>query len=353
MPALADAQAAPTLAAQSPADRVRDIADLNWVSLRARLYDSHEIPPSWIDRVIVELQRAVAIVVADAADPSPVRAMPPPSPALDRAWHHLVAEADLWHTIASRVGSLVCALPACLVVEQGDEGTAKFVHRYRSEFGELSALWHQAQLPQSTPPPAVSITVAPFASSEHLVLRGFKYSDLDALESAYQDPDIRRWLVPGGRSRTEILDRIFEDPTAVLAKERHLRVACADRATDQLAGVCLLSRFEGLGEENARAEVVVWAHPAYRGAGLAREAYALGISWIFKAFRLIELITRVHADNPRSRHLIEAFGFQFERTVEKAQVIDGQPMDVDVFRMSRVEFESRYGVLASVGCALA
>ena len=140
-----------------------------------------------------------------------------------------------------------------------------------------------------------------------LRLRPWRATDIDAVWSAFQDPEITLWNGGGVSSRADAL--------ALLGRRLdwssgdHASWAVVDPASDEvLASVSLhsIDRLQG------DAEIGYWTAPAARGRGVAARAVDAVCRWAFGALP-IDRIELCHAvENTASGRVAEKAGFTYE-----------------------------------------
>jgi len=81
--------------------------------------------------------------------------------------------------------------------------------------------------------------------------------------------------------------------------------------------------------------------PADRGHGITTEALDLLDGWLFDTSRINRLRAVSHVNNAASHRVLEKCGFTKEATAREAWYHKGRWEDVDVFVMTRAEFEAR------------
>jgi RimJ/RimL family protein N-acetyltransferase len=141
-------------------------------------------------------------------------------------------------------------------------------------------------------------------------LRPWRDSDIAALVTTCQDPEISRWTrvpFPYGTSdaRAYLLQRhdIVHAGTAA-----PFAIVAAEDLDDVLGSISLL-RFSW---ENARAEVGYWLAKAARGQGHVTRAVRLITRWGFDNLGLERIDLLAATENPASQRVAERCGFTRE-----------------------------------------
>ena len=143
-------------------------------------------------------------------------------------------------------------------------------------------------------------------------LRPWRPDDVDAVWSAFQDPDIRLWNGGGVQSREDalvLLGRRLDWTTG-----DHASWAVVDERDGVLASVSLHS-IDRLANE---AQIGYWTAPAARGRGVAGLATDAVCRWGFGALP-IDRIELCHAvENAASGRVAEKAGFTFEGRLRRS-----------------------------------
>jgi RimJ/RimL family protein N-acetyltransferase len=140
-----------------------------------------------------------------------------------------------------------------------------------------------------------------------LRLRPWRETDIDAVWTAFQDPDIALWNGGGASSRVDAL--------ALLGRRLdwssgdHASWAVLDADSDEVSGSVSLHSIDRL---QGDAEIGYWTAPAARGRGMATRAVDAVCRWAFGALP-IDRIELCHAvENTASRRVAEKAGFTYE-----------------------------------------
>lgn len=80
--------------------------------------------------------------------------------------------------------------------------------------------------------------------------------------------------------------------------------------------------------------------PSARGKGLAREALALLLRYLFDGYPAERISALTDVDNAASRRLLESMNFWHEGTLRRAMFRDGGWRDVALYGLLRAEFAS-------------
>jgi RimJ/RimL family protein N-acetyltransferase len=145
-----------------------------------------------------------------------------------------------------------------------------------------------------------------------LLLRPWRDDDLDDLETALHDPEVRRWNSPVS------IDR--EDVAAMLARRRdwstgdHCSWAVVDARGELLGSVSLHSVDRDQGE----AEVGYWTVAGARGRGVAVRAVVAVCDWAFAELHLDRIVLLHAVDNPASGRVAAKAGFTMEGRLRRS-----------------------------------
>jgi RimJ/RimL family protein N-acetyltransferase len=146
-----------------------------------------------------------------------------------------------------------------------------------------------------------------------LLLRPWREDDLDAVWSALQDPELRRWNDTGSRSRA--------DAAAMLARRRdwsagdHASFAVVSASSGELCGSVSLHSID---REMGDAEVGYWTVAAARGRGVAVRAVLAVCRWAFSTAEL-DRVQLFHAvENAASARVAARAGFTVEGRLRRS-----------------------------------
>ncbi len=145
-----------------------------------------------------------------------------------------------------------------------------------------------------------------------LLLRPWRDDDLDPLETALHDPEVRRWNSPVSIAR--------EDVVAMLARRRdwstgdHCSWAVVDAGDELLGSVSLHS----IDRDQGEAEVGYWTVAAARGRGVAVRSVVAVCAWAFAELRLDRIVLFHAVDNPASGRVAAKAGFTLEGRLRRS-----------------------------------
>jgi ribosomal-protein-alanine N-acetyltransferase len=146
--------------------------------------------------------------------------------------------------------------------------------------------------------------------TERLRLRPLTAADEEDYHGLFSDPEVVRYLGPGGvRSREENRAAL---ETAVEHWRRHgygiWKVT--ERVGGRFVGRCGLRYLDGV---NA-VELLYTLHKAFWGRGLATEAAAAAVGFAFGRAGLARLVALADPENRASQRVMEKLGFRYERS---------------------------------------
>lgn len=172
----------------------------------------------------------------------------------------------------------------------------------------------------------------PTLETERLVLRGFRMSDVDAVQALANDVDIARNTlnIPHPYGHDEVAEWIRSHP-GQLEKRQAVTYAVTAAVEGVVGAVGLV-----LEPEHERAELGYWIGRPYWGRGYATEAARSVVAWGFRALSL----HRIHAShfprNPASGQVLRKLGMRHEGTLRQHVRKWGEFVDLE-----------RYGLLRS------
>lgn len=175
------------------------------------------------------------------------------------------------------------------------------------------------------------MTGAVFLPGDRVDLRTIEESDLDFLQSAINDPAVRRHLTvrwPLNRAQEE---EWFES-----------QVASEDRINLLIVGEDGPAGTIGLGpidDHDGNAEIGIWLRAEDQGEGYGTEASQLLITHAFDELRLHRIEARVFEDNDASKNLWEGLGFDHEAVHREAAYLRGDYRDVHRYAVLEDEWD--------------
>ncbi|MFD5462669.1 GNAT family N-acetyltransferase [Kitasatospora sp. NPDC127059] len=155
--------------------------------------------------------------------------------------------------------------------------------------------------------------VLPTLTTDRLVLRAPRESDVDAILAACQDAEIQRWTVvpvPYRREDAEFFVRTLAP--GGLAGGTEFIWCVVERGTDRLVGTQAVTRKP---DDPAAASVGWWTAKEQRGRGLTVEAARAVARWALTDLGLRRLQWLAYVGNEGSRAVAERIGYRHEGTL--------------------------------------
>ena len=177
-------------------------------------------------------------------------------------------------------------------------------------------------------------------TTDRLVLRPFAETDLDALHTYHQLPEVARFLMWPPRSREETAKSLryrIEHP-AIEREGDVLVLAVEHRETGALLGevnICWVS------EANRTGEFGFIFDPRHQGKGYAREAATEVLRLGFEQMGLHRIIGRADGRNDASASLMTRLGLRKEAHFVRNEIVKGEWIDEVVFAMLADEWAGR------------
>ena len=173
-----------------------------------------------------------------------------------------------------------------------------------------------------------------YLSGERVDLRVTEREDVEFLQRARSDPDLRRPLTYTEPRTSEQIVEFYENTVAADNGDANLLVCLPDR--DAPIGEANLFRVE-----DDHAEIAYWLVPEARGEGYATEAAGLLLDYAFETRGLHKVFARVVAFNEASTGLLKRLGFAEEGRLRDHVYLDGDYQDVLLFGFLREEWQGK------------
>lgn len=177
----------------------------------------------------------------------------------------------------------------------------------------------------------------PTLKTDRLVLRGFRLTDVDAIQALANDVDIARNTlnIPHPYRREDAEDWIASHPDQL---QRRKAVTYAVTTREEGGGGLVGAVGLILELEHERAELGYWIGRPYWGRGYATEAARAVIGWGFGALEL----HRIHAShfprNPASGRILRKLGMRHEGTLREHVKKWDEYLDLERFGVLRWEW---------------
>jgi [ribosomal protein S5]-alanine N-acetyltransferase len=150
--------------------------------------------------------------------------------------------------------------------------------------------------------------------SERLLFREHEPGDLDAYCAIEADPEVRRYVGGGSRSRQDA-ERKFRDTHLRRASDQLALRATIFKPENRYIGYCGLHPSFGLnGAGPGEAALAFYLAREYWGRGLATEAGRAFIKFGFTQLHLARIVAAVEVDNAASVRVMDKLGFLLVRT---------------------------------------
>ncbi|MBV9022355.1 MAG: GNAT family N-acetyltransferase [Streptomycetaceae bacterium] len=152
-------------------------------------------------------------------------------------------------------------------------------------------------------------------TTERLLLRALRRSDVQAVYEACQDPDIPRWTtVPSPYTHRDATEWIERTASAGWHEDTAYNFGVFTKEGGLLVGAMGLVRLK-LDEPERMAELGYWTAKEHRRRGYTAEAGRAVCAWAFDALRVERLEWLAEAGNVGSRGVAEKLGFVMEGTL--------------------------------------
>ncbi len=169
----------------------------------------------------------------------------------------------------------------------------------------------------SVPQPTIAI-------DDELTLRPFRFSDVERVIEAFDDPDIRHWHARRIDSVIEAREWIGTCHQRWL-QEQGPNFAIVD-ADDRLLGrVVLYTEPEG-----GTAEIGYWVLPDARRRGVAHRAAQAVTEWGYRELGVRRILLEHAVDNAASCAVARSLGYALEGTARSLYVLDDGEHDVHI-----------------------
>jgi RimJ/RimL family protein N-acetyltransferase len=164
-------------------------------------------------------------------------------------------------------------------------------------------------------------------TTERLLLRALRRSDMQAVYEACQDPDIPRWTpVPSPYTRQDATEWIDRTVSAGWREDTAYNFGVFTREDGRLVGAMGLMRLK-LDEPERMAELGYWTVKEHRRCGYTTEAGRAVCAWAFDELLVERLEWLAEAGNVGSRGVAEKLGFVMEGTLRARIVHAGTRRD--------------------------
>lgn len=159
--------------------------------------------------------------------------------------------------------------------------------------------------------------------TERLILRNFELTDLDAVMSYYNEPDVQRYLDWKVRDKGECrqaLD-IMHTQVSLQRPGDTLSRAIVRKDNNVLIGQVSLRWADATAGQG---ELRFAMHPKFRGRGYATEAVKAMLDLAFDHFHIHRVFARLDARNNRSVKLMHRIGMRLEAHYREHALFQGE-----------------------------
>jgi ribosomal-protein-alanine N-acetyltransferase len=166
-------------------------------------------------------------------------------------------------------------------------------------------------------------------TTERTVLRPLEESDSSVMHALWADPGVRKYLWDDVLISAEQAKEAISASRAHFDKHQFGLWAVCDRLTGDVIGFC------GFRPADSRApELLYGLWPRYWRQGLAHEAAAAALAYVFRVLGCREVVAATDVPNEVSARVLQRLGMQLERR----GLLNG--LDTLFYRLHRDDFES-------------
>ncbi|SIR02049.1 Protein N-acetyltransferase, RimJ/RimL family [Haladaptatus litoreus] len=170
-----------------------------------------------------------------------------------------------------------------------------------------------------------------FCSSERVELRTTEREDIDLLQQARSDPELRTSLMFILPQTREQVEEFYENTVSVSNGDSNF-IVCVDGEPIGEASLFDIERDHGT--------IAYWLDADYRGNGYATEAVSLLLDYAFDTRGLHRVVAKIGDFNDGSQALIERLGFTQEGRLRDHLFSQGKYRDVFFYGLLRDEWTS-------------
>ncbi len=157
---------------------------------------------------------------------------------------------------------------------------------------------------------------------DDIMLRPWRESDVPALVTACQDPEIARWVsIPQPYERADAVAFLAE-AEAMWRDGSGAAFAVVDAVTDELLGA--VSRF---GPDGHGATLGCWVVRKARGRGVGTRSLRAVADWTLATTDVIRLDAYIMVGNEASERMTQRAGFEREGVLRAWDLLRGVPVD--------------------------
>lgn len=171
-------------------------------------------------------------------------------------------------------------------------------------------------------------------TTERLLLRKFRSSDLDFVYNHFSDHQVSEFLYDNEPPKDMEASREILNWCMDFESTTHMRWCISLTDNSNQIGTCGFHRFDAT---NNAAEIGYDLFPKYWKKGYMTEALLKMLSYGFEQLGLNRIYAFVYVDNHRSNHLLEAAGFTLEGVVREKHYYRGNYYDHNLFSLLKSE----------------
>jgi RimJ/RimL family protein N-acetyltransferase len=171
-----------------------------------------------------------------------------------------------------------------------------------------------------------------YLSGDRVDLRITEREDIDFLQRARSDPDLRTPLTFTEPRTREQIEEFYEN--TISADNGDANFLICEQGEDEPVGEANLFRVE-----DGHAELAYWLMPEARGQGYATESASLLVEYAFETRGLHRVWGKVVAFNDASRGVLERLAFSEEGRLRDHEFLDGAYRDVLYYGLLREEWD--------------
>lgn len=173
----------------------------------------------------------------------------------------------------------------------------------------------------------------PRVELKHIRLREFRDSDAEGYYQYINHQEVQNFVpvdcVPNS------IEASLEDLRYYRSNlERYMGIywAIAHRKTDKIIGSVGLTMMKFI---QRKANISYDLAYEYWGKGLAKEAVSAVINFSDNELKLNRIQANIATNNIRSREFTKSFGFEYEGTMKKFEMLQGEVVDFDIYARVR------------------
>ena len=173
----------------------------------------------------------------------------------------------------------------------------------------------------------------PILKGQSVLLRALEQADVSDVLAVFADADaMGRWNPMNSIADAEAF---IQKADLGFARRQRFRWGIADKGTNRIIGSCALFFVD---IDRCRGEIGFALAPSRWGQGIASDAVATMINFIFQTVGLHRLEAFTRPENARSSRLLERLGFQKEGYLRQRYRVDGAAVNAVVYGLLAPEW---------------